>query len=247
MRMRTTLAVLGAVAVGWAALPGCSFEFGTTSTPTVSQNDLQNDISQRLSEAGEQPQSVTCDGPLVGEVGKTTRCDVVISRTNSFQPVITVTKVDGTMVSYDVKPAMSKEQLEQYISARDSDAGLQVESVSCESGLDGKKGALTHCDTEAPKGTFRRNVEVTDVDGLLMKFSFVPVYTKTEIATGLLDILEPKIGHRPDSATCDDDLVGKKDTTVDCTVIDGPDEQVYTLTVTGVEGDTIDFSYAPKE
>jgi Domain of unknown function (DUF4333) len=245
--MRTMAAALGAVGVGCAALSGCSFEFGTKNTPTVSQDDLQNDISQRLSEAGEKPQSVTCDGPLVGDVGKTARCDVVISRTNSFQPVITVTKVDGTMVSYDVKPAMSKEQLEEYISARDSDAGLQVESVSCESGLDGKKGAITYCDTAAPKGTFRRNVKVTDVDGLLMDLSFIPVYTKMEIATGLLDILERKSGARPDSATCDDDLVGEMDNTIDCTVIDGPDEQVYTLTVTGVEGDTIDFSYAPKE
>jgi Domain of unknown function (DUF4333) len=245
--MRTTLAVIGAVGVGCGALSGCSFEFGTTSTPSVSQDDLQNDVSKRLSEAGEKPQSVTCDGPLVGEVGKTARCDVVISRTNSFQPIITVTKVDGTMVSYDIKPAMSKEQLEQYISARDSDAGLQVESVSCDSGLDGKKGAITYCDTEAPKGTFRRNVEVADVDGLLMDLSFTPVYTKQEIATGLLDILEPEIGHRPDSATCDDDLVGEEGASIDCTVIDGPAEQVYTLTVTGVDGDNIDFSYAPKE
>lgn len=245
--MRSMVAALGAVAVGCAALSGCSFEFGTKSTPTVSRDDLQNDVATRLSEADEKPQSVTCDGPLVGEVGNTTRCDVVISRTNSFQPVITVTKVDATMVSYDIKPAMSKEQLEEYISARDSDAGLRVESVSCESGLDGKRGAITYCDTEAPKGTFRRNVEVTDVDGLLMKFSFVPVYTKSEIANGLLDILEGRTGHRPDSATCDDDLVGEMDTTIDCTVTDGPDEQVLTLTVTGVDGDNIDFSYAPKE
>ncbi|MGH3675990.1 MAG: DUF4333 domain-containing protein [Mycobacterium sp.] len=245
--MRTLVSAFGGVAVGCAALSGCSFEFGTTSTPTVSQDALQNDIADRLSKAGEKPQSVTCDGSLIGEVGKTTRCDVVISRTNSFQPVITVTKVDGTMVSYDINPAISKEQLEKYISARDSDAGLRVESVSCESGLDGKKGAITYCDTEAPKGTFRRNVEITDVDGLLMDLSFVPVYTKNEIATGLLDILEQKIGHRPDSATCDDDLVGEEDNTIDCTVTDGSDEQVYTLTVTGVEGDNIDFSYAPKE
>ena len=160
--MQRIVVALGAVAVGCAAVSGCSFQIG--GPPAVSQDDLQNDISERLSDAGEKPESVTCDGPLVGEVGKTTRCDVVLSRTNSFQPVVTVTKVEDKMVNYEVTPAMSKEQLEEYISARDSDDGKQVESVSCDSGLDGEKGAVTYCDTEAPKGTFRRKVEVVNVD-----------------------------------------------------------------------------------
>ncbi|HET9565095.1 MAG TPA: DUF4333 domain-containing protein, partial [Mycobacterium sp.] len=184
---------------------------------------------------------------LVGEVGKTTRCDVVISRTNSFQPVVKVTKVEDTTISYDVTPAMSKEQLEEYISARDSDDGKQVESVSCDSGLDGEKGAVTYCDTEAPKGTFRKKVEVVDVDGLLMNFNLIPVYTKKDIAKGLMDILEEQLGERPDSTTCDDDMVGEEGYSIDCTVSMGADDQVYTLTVTGVDGENIDFSYETKE
>ena len=244
--MRRIVVALGAVVVGCATVSGCSFQIGG-GAPTVSQDDLQKDISERLSEAGEEPQSVTCNGPLAGEVGKTTRCDVVLSRTNKFQPIVTVTKVDGDIVSYEVTPAMSKEQLEEYISARDSDDGKQVESVSCDSGLDGEKGAVTYCDTEAPKGTFRRQVEIVDVDGLLMKFNFVPVYTKKDIAKGLMDILEERLGERPDSATCDDDMVGEEGTSIDCTVTTGTDEQVYALTVTGVDGDSIDFNYETKD
>ena len=240
--MRRIVVALGAV----AAVSGCSFSIGG-GTPMVSQDDLQKDISERLSEAGEKPESVTCDGPLVGEVGKTTRCDVVISRTNSFQPVVKVTKVEDTTISYDVTPAMSKEQLEDYISARDSDDGKQVESVSCDSGLDGEKGAVTYCDTEAPKGTFRKKVEVVDVDGLLMNFNFVPVYPKRDLAKGLMDILEERLGVRPDSITCDDDMVGEKGISIDCTVSIGADEQVYTLTVTDVDGESIDFNYETKE
>lgn len=243
--MQRIVVALGAVAVGCAAVSGCSFQIG--GPPAVSQDDLQNDISKRLSDAGEKPESVTCGGPLVGEVGKTTRCDVVLSRTNSFQPVVTVTKVEDKMVSYEVTPAMSKEQLEEYISARDSDDGKQVESVSCDSGLDGEKGAVTYCDTEAPKGTFRRKAEVVDVDGLLMKFNFIPVYTKNDIAKGLMDILEERLGERPDSATCDDDMVGEEGNSIECTVSMRADEQVYTLTVTGVDGETIDFSYETKD
>ena len=51
---------------------------------------------ERLAEASEQPESVTCKGDLVGEVGKTVRCEVVMSATNSFEPIVTVTGVDGT-------------------------------------------------------------------------------------------------------------------------------------------------------
>ena len=240
--MRRIAVALGAV----AAVAGCSFSIGG-GTPTVSQDDLQKDISDRLAKAGEKPESVTCDGPLVGEVGKTTRCDVVISRTNSFQPVVKVTEVEDTTISYEVTPAMSKEQLEDYISARDADDGKQVESVSCDSGLDGVKGAVTYCDTEAPKGTFRKKVEVVDVDGLLMNFNFVPVYAKKEIAKGLIDILEERLGDRPDSATCDDDMVGEEGNSIDCMVSVGPDDQVYTLTVTGVDGENIDFNYETKD
>lgn len=243
--MRRIAVAFAAAGMGCAGLSGCSFQIGG-GPPTVAQDDLQNDISERLANAGEKPESVTCDGPLVGEVGKTTRCDVVLSATNKFQPVVTVTKVEDTTVSYEVTPAMSKEQLEEFISARDSDEGKQVESVSCDSGLDGEQGAITYCDTEAPKGTFRKKVEVVEVDGLLMHFNFAPVYTKRDIATGLLDILEERFGERPDSATCDDDMIGEEGTSVDCTVSMGPDEQVFTLTVTGVDGESIDFNYEAR-
>ena len=56
--MRRIVVALGAV----AAVSGCSFSIGG-GTPMVSQDDLQKDISERLSEAGEKPESVTCDGP----------------------------------------------------------------------------------------------------------------------------------------------------------------------------------------
>jgi hypothetical protein len=245
--MRYLVAALGAVVVGCAAVSGCSFHLGSNSKPTVSQDDLQKDISDRLSKAGDKPQSVTCNGNLEGEVGKTNRCDVVLGRTNSFQAVVTVTKVDGARVNYDMTPAMSKEQLEKFISARDSDAGLHVQSVSCESGLDGKKGAVTYCDTELTKATARRSVQVASVDGLLINLKFTRVYTKEEMGPLLLDVMEQKLGQRPDSATCSGDLVGETGKTADCTVTNGSHEQDYTLTVTSVDGDDINFHYAPSQ
>ena len=94
--MRSSTAVVAAAGLFCCVLSGCSFSAGVNNVPTVSKDALQEDISQRLAEASEQPESVTCKGDLVGEVGKTVRCEVVMSATNSFEPIITVTGVDGS-------------------------------------------------------------------------------------------------------------------------------------------------------
>jgi Domain of unknown function (DUF4333) len=141
--MRTLTAALGAVITAGALVSGCSVNLGADGKPTVSKGSLQTDIADRLTAAGEQPESVTCKEDLVGEVGKTARCEVVMSPTNSFEPVVTVTRVDGTTVDYEMTPAVSKEQLEQAMSRLvTAAAGVQVDSVSCESGLQGNVGAV---------------------------------------------------------------------------------------------------------
>ena len=133
--MRTVTAVLGALAIVCAVLSGCTFSAGVNSTPTVAKDALQKDIADRLTKAGEQPESVTCSEDLAGEVGKTTRCEVVMSPTNSFEPVVTVTGVDGSTINYEMTPALSKDQLENAVSRLVADAeGAQVDSASCESG-----------------------------------------------------------------------------------------------------------------
>ena len=40
---------------------------------------------------GEAAKSVTCKQDLIGEVGTTAHCEVVVSATNSFEPIVTVT------------------------------------------------------------------------------------------------------------------------------------------------------------
>ena len=126
----------------WAVVSACDASVGIGGKPAVGKEALQTDIAARLANAGQQPQSVTCEHDLVGEVGKTARCEVVMSPTNSFEPVITVTGVDGNTINYEMSPALSKEQLEKEVSRLVADAAhAQVASVSCESGLEGKVGA----------------------------------------------------------------------------------------------------------
>jgi Domain of unknown function (DUF4333) len=245
--MRTATAVVGGLAIVCAVLPGCAFSAGVNSTPTVSKDDLQKNISDRLTKAGEQPESVTCNEDLVGEVGKTTRCEVVMGPTNSFEPVVTVTGIDGSTINYEMTPALSKDQLEKAVSRLVSDAeGVQVDSVSCESGLEGKVGAVAYCDLDAGEVQLRRMVDVTNVEDLMMNFDVLPVLTQAQVESSLLDELERQVGQRPDSADCTGDLEGKPGNTVDCTIVAGPETTSFTLTVDTVEGSTINYHYEPR-
>lgn len=238
---------VGALATVWALVAGCDATVGIGGTPAVDKDALQTDIAARLAKAGEQPQSVTCKEDLVGEVGKTARCDVVMSPTNSFEPVITVTGVDGGTIDYEMSPAVSKEQLEKAVSRVVAGAArAPVASVSCESGLDGKVGATAHCEVDAGGVTLRRTVEVNKVEGLMMNFDVVPVLTNAEVAGSLLEEFERQSGRRPDSAQCAGNLEGKAGNTVECTVVTGQDTASYTLTVTTVSGGSINYSYAPR-
>lgn len=245
--MHTVSSAVGALVTAWALVSGCDANVGIGGTPAVGRDALQTDIAARLAKAGEQPQSVTCRENLVGEVGKTTRCDVVMSPTNSFEPVITVTGVNGSAINYEMSPAVSKEQLEKAVSRLVADAArVQVAWVSCESGLEGKVGATAHCDVDAGGVKLRRTVEVNTVEGLMMNFDVAPVLTKEEVASSLLDEFERQLGRRPDSAQCAGNLEGKAGNTVDCTVVSGEDVRSFTLTVITVSGGSINYSYAPR-
>ena len=243
--IRLSVALAAAACTG-AILTGCSFSIGG-GKPVVAKSDLQKDISERLDKAGQKPQSVTCKDDLQGEVGKTTRCEVVLSDTNAFEPIVTVTKVDGTTVSYEMTPAVSKEQLEKSVSNLVAGAsGAKVDSVVCESGLEGKKGAEVRCDVTAGGVTLKRTVDVTKVDGLLMNYTVIPVLTKEQVQESLLDELANQLGQRPDSAECSDNLEGKPGNTIECKVTAGTEKQDFVLTVSNVDGDKINYRYDPK-
>jgi hypothetical protein len=241
-RLGAALAATGLVA---AVLSGCSFHVSTGGL-SVSKTDLEKEILARLQTAKEKPQTVTCKDDLKGKVGESTRCEVVMSSTNSFEPVITVTKVEGTSVSYEMKPAMSMAQLDKSVANLVSQAsGVTVDSVSCDGGLDGKQGAEAHCSVSANGVTSPRTVVVTRVEGLMMYINVLPVLERAQVESSLLDQLAVQLGSRPDSATCTGDLEGKVDNAITCTVVAGSETQDFKLTVTKVDGDRIDFNYKP--
>ncbi|WP_270714493.1 DUF4333 domain-containing protein [Mycolicibacterium sp. BiH015] len=229
-----------------ASAVGCG-PAGSPGVPVVATVDLQSDIAARFAEAGNDPQSVSCREPLVGEVGQTARCDVVMSPTNNFEPIVTVTSVNGDRIDYELVPALSRQQLERAVVRLVEEAGGPPASeVACQDGLLGVMGESAQCDVTTSMATLQRTAEVTSVDGLMMNFDLVPILTKSEVESSLLGDLTRHLGRRPDSASCSGNLEGKPGNTVDCAVTAGPESAAFIVTVTTVDGANIDFSYAPR-
>jgi len=76
--LHTVTTAVGALATVGALVSGCDGSVGIGGKLAVGKAALQTDIANRLAKAGEKPQSVTCKDDLIGEVGKTARCEVVI-------------------------------------------------------------------------------------------------------------------------------------------------------------------------
>jgi hypothetical protein len=241
---RTVKALLAVAAA--VALSGCAVTIGNNSPPKVSKDALQKDISQRLANAGPPPQSVTCQNDLVGQLGQITRCDVTMGPANSFEPIVTVTGLEGTKVDYDITPSVSKSQLEASVAQLVTNTTKATpDSVSCQSGLDGKVGAVGYCDVVVKGATTRRTAEVSEVSGLSMKYGLIPLVTQPVLAQ-LLALQLRQTGLQPDSVSCASDLQGKVGNTVECTTVTAGQQQTYVLAVTAVHGESITFNYTRK-
>jgi hypothetical protein len=161
-----TLALIGAVTCGCAGMTGPGL------VPTVAKDALQKDVADKLTAAGERPQTVVCESDLVGEVGRTAHCDVETGAANGFQPVVTVTGTDDGAIQYDLTPALSREQLEAAVARLVAEKSSErIDSVACDVGLMGEVGASAGCDVVAGGVPARRTVEVTEVSGLTMNFT----------------------------------------------------------------------------
>ena len=255
--MQTSITAVVAAAVVCTALSmsACTNDTGghsssstapMPSTATVSKDDLQKDISQRLTDAGQPPQSVTCPEDLVGQFGQSVRCEVTMNAIISTEPVVTVTSLEGTKINYDITVAVSKTQLEATVSRlAAATTNAPITTVACKSGLEGKYGGEAYCDVIAAGVTTRHIVDVTNVSGLQMDYGLVPVVPKAALEGSLVAQLR-QAGQHPDSATCAGDLQGKVGNVIECTTLTGGQTQAYVLTVTAVPGGNVTYKYALK-
>ena len=234
---RTSAVVAVVAAVTTVVAAGCASE---PVGEAVSAANLQKNITERLSAAGVTPKTVTCVSGLPAEPGASTRCDVVLTDTNSIQPVVTLTTTDP--VNYAVTPAVSGEQLGTAVAAL-----LSTKEVTCNDGLEGKTGARATCEVTRDGVAMTRTVEVTNVEGLLMSYSVLPAIDRAEVQDLLARQWAQDNGGRPPERTdCRGDLQGQVGTTLDCTVVADGQGSDLTLTVTKVDGDAVEFGYEPK-
>lgn len=84
-----------------------------------------------------------------------------MSETNVVQVNTTVDKVDGKKIDFTYSPALTQEQLQKTVKGM-----AAAESVTCESGLDGKVGATAKCQIIRDGNATDANVEATKVEGL---------------------------------------------------------------------------------
>lgn len=236
--MKTSVVACGAVLAVAGLLSGCSATVATKSS--VSAADLQKNLTDQLTEAGNAPKSVTCSGDLEGEVGKSTTCDVVFSDTNSVTATVTATGVEGTTVSFETTPSLSKEQLEKAVSGLAS-----TPSVQCDSGLDGALGETATCEVSVDGVAGKRLVTVDDINGLQMDLSVTQILPKQQIEELLMQKLNAD-GTAAETVECVGDVVAKSGETVECVAVTGNDQQGYDVTITTVEDDNVNFDVKPK-
>lgn len=242
--MKTTIiACCGVVASAGLLLSGCSAKVETSTTKAVSADALQKDLTDRITNAGMKVQSVTCKEDLVGEVGKTARCDVSFNDTNSVEAVLTTTKVDGDTVNFDMAPAMTKVQVEKAV------AGLSsVPTATCASGLEGKVGASTKCETTQDGTTTKRIAEVANVvpEKLGIELSVYTMLPKQKVEEVLMQKLNAD-GTPAETVECVDDVASKVGSAVECVTVTGNDRKGYDVTVTEAQDvDNFDVDYKAK-
>jgi len=76
--------------------------------------------------------------------------------------------------------------------------------------------------------------------------SALGVTPKQQLEDALLERLAAGADQAPDTVDCVGDLEATTGQTVECTVATDLAGQVYIVTVTTVDGDTVNFDYAPK-
>lgn len=233
--------------VGTGVVSGCSAFSTETGPPIVAKTDLQNRIVEGLKESGIEPKSVICQDDLVGVVGRTTQCEIEAAGADvMLAPIVTVTSVEGSRVNWHLDPALSQKQVEKMVPGMfEQISGVAPDSVSCESGLEGKKDSFTRCDIAAGDATLRHTATVTDVEAMTMNFVLLAVMTRAEIGETLITELERQVGERADTATCSGDLEGVPGNTVDCTVTAGPERQDFLVTVASLDGNRMNLDYEP--
>lgn len=220
------------------AVSGCS---SSADVPVVSAADLQRGLVDRLAETDTPSTWVHCPKDLVGEVGAFTRCDVTFSQDNTVAAVLTTTQVNGDDITWEItQPELTREQVEGRVASLTSG-----QSVTCDSGLDGRPGDWVQCEVTRNGTKLAQTVEVKDVVGLLsVDLALTAMVPQEQLEESVATKVAPNYGRLPDKVVCDGGLPGSVGAAVKCVVTIGHTPERYVATVTSVSGGYVDFQAA---
>ncbi len=156
--------------------------------------------------------------------------------------------IAGTLVSVSAcssGPKMvSKDDIAKQITTKMTDAdGNKPDSVTCPDGLKGQVGAQLNCGMKIKGQDYNVNVTATSVKGDDVEFDMVETVDKNLVANKVSEQLTEKVGRKPDSVTCPDNLKGTPGSTLRCDLKDNGQTYGVTVTVSNVDAGDVHFDF----
>lgn len=148
-----------------------------------------------------------------------------------------------------------EKQLSQILEEK---TGTKPDKIDCPDDLPGKKDAVLECTVSDASGDRAVKLTVTDVDGSDIRFHYelepaaggsstAPTIAEPTLEQKVSSLLEQQVGQRPDQIDCPGALAGEIGETMRCTLTAGADQLGVTVTVTEVEGSTVNFDVEVDE
>ena len=110
----------------------------------------------------------------------------------------------------------------------------------------GLSGCSTKAQTDSAPSVGATNLQKQLNGSGTASKSALGVTPKQQLEDALLERLAASSDQAPDTVDCTGDLQATTGQTTECTVSTDLAGQVYIVTVTTVDGDTVNFDYAPK-
>ncbi len=143
---------------------GCSFHFSSSSSHSVSQSDVANQITAKMTGSTGEPDSATCPSDLDAKVGAQLNCKMKF-KDKDYDVNVTVTSVKGDDVKFDLAEMVDKDQVASRISDKLTDqVGKRPDSITCPGNLKGVVGTTLRCELTDGAKKYGMTVTVTSVD-----------------------------------------------------------------------------------
>ena len=166
LRPGRALRCAGVLAVLAAGVGGCG-------APELDESQLVATLRGELESHAVRADDLSCPGDLPAEVGRSVRCSFTVGG-QPVDAVATVTGVDGSTVTYDVRTEarpVAQAVLERSVAEQLGAAGVTVSDAACAGDLPPEVGATVGCRVTGGDGSTDWTVRATSVTGGKVDYS----------------------------------------------------------------------------